>query len=1091
MCGLIIMDILLGKLRQHMAELSVQGDDFTRQMWQMYSAFEDFLEHQNESVEVAGVTDDENFLHRPSYPNQQRQRSSSTSAAVFRSYPPQMLLEDPSTTATNTTTGGGSSGVALAEHSMMVVDDYDLWSTMASVSRDQRTGTDIENEENYSDIDTNNNSNGNYDDDEEEDETDLIKQGIRNEMERRKLLLQLENEEMMMLASAEHDAAGTAEFHDRRRASHYTNLSMFSLPLQSSHLPPQQQKSLRRHRHCQRRRRLPATPVYLQFPITQQQQSNSYPHHSHIHSQFHNYQEFLDDKLTQSTPSVNVGDDGDDVNIEEENNECPQARQFGDSVIPYRRSSAPELLDNPLLETISTIEDLCESDDYGELPLSKQPAKTVRNTDKDMCQSKTTSAKCDIAAASSEDRAQQSSDGDRDSVGYAGSNSVDSGYKSSCPTPELLDPCYYAQGAICNGVTLPTTSSRRNTQMNKLSREPKQRTITMGTRAIRRQQQQQQQQQQCSTRPLPSPSSGRISVTSPLAETNSSSVGTGSETSSPSRNSTPAADATSTSGVSTNTGRSPSDYNYYDVNLDHLMYLRQSLLSAIQRCNNGIASENSTKSKENDDDGDVDDDFSLDSHSLAKLAANSKSWSSLDLRSQSPTPQTASTIERKSSFPHETAADILTNIELKLKNIRSSSMLADDESLRSSTERINSVASGDNAEYYDLESVKEFPCSYGTNNTMENRAARQPSIAKVKKLKDTIIEPNLTSFKNSQNVINKLCSTSSSIDLQQLPSNLECKETAKPMANSTRSSTKFHHISDPTCDIVSSRHQIRDDHRSIVKASIQPLQQSNQQQQQISQLQQRQSTQQQPQTMAKLKDEDPSVDKAKFSEVAICMLKIIEDIQHQQQQNQSSNVAQTVLKKISPTNIRQKKKTIQTRPLSPAIYDSQRLSGADYHLYEEITYDLALRPLGSLLNRDLPKMPPPLPARPNNIFGIQDIRQSCAINQSPMTPSNTIASLTTSTAEPKHSAAIRADDHGMKFHSNRARFHAPRRGNFYTLFTGQGHEGERRHLSRSLEREWWRENRSTTAANQPFDGVDDEYGFKVMIKPPSKRETKT
>ncbi|KAL7641797.1 UNVERIFIED_CONTAM: hypothetical protein RMT77_007671 [Armadillidium vulgare] len=40
------MDKLLQKLRQNMAELSLQGDDFTRQIWQMYATFEEFIDHQ-------------------------------------------------------------------------------------------------------------------------------------------------------------------------------------------------------------------------------------------------------------------------------------------------------------------------------------------------------------------------------------------------------------------------------------------------------------------------------------------------------------------------------------------------------------------------------------------------------------------------------------------------------------------------------------------------------------------------------------------------------------------------------------------------------------------------------------------------------------------------------------------------------------------------------------------------------------------------------------------------------------------------------------------------------------------------------------
>ena len=85
--------------------------------------------------------------------------------------------------------------------------------------------------------------------------------------------------------------------------------------------------------------------------------------------------------------------------------ECDDSDDLADSL---RYRSGPRM--NPLLETISTIEDLCDSGDEGH-----------------------TTCPMDL---------------DKDSIGYAGSNSIDSGYKSSCPTPDYSSDGYYHHSAV-------------------------------------------------------------------------------------------------------------------------------------------------------------------------------------------------------------------------------------------------------------------------------------------------------------------------------------------------------------------------------------------------------------------------------------------------------------------------------------------------------------------------------------------------------------------------------------------------------------------------------------------------------------------
>ncbi|GIY99372.1 uncharacterized protein CEXT_477021 [Caerostris extrusa] len=160
---------------------------------------------------------------------------------------------------------------------------------------------------------------------------------------------------------------------------------------------------------------------------------------------------------------------------------------------------------NPLLDTISvlTYDPPDDSDDYYDL-----------NEDEfDQCKREKNI------------KSSGGPEGDRDSIGYAGSSSIDSGYKSFCPTPEIPDSSIY--GPETSRQTNSYTGFYAEGSSASQGRNNKPR-IMMGTKVISRQ--------------------GQVS---PLRES---------------------------------PGSRRSDSSLYDVNLDHLMYLRQSLLSAIQKC---------------------------------------------------------------------------------------------------------------------------------------------------------------------------------------------------------------------------------------------------------------------------------------------------------------------------------------------------------------------------------------------------------------------------------------------------------------------------------------------------------------------------
>nr|CAD7256923.1 unnamed protein product [Timema shepardi] len=118
----------------------------------------------------------------------------------------------------------------------------------------------------------------------------------------------------------------------------------------------------------------------------------------------------------------------------------------------YRKSHRRIEAVNPLLETISAIQDTWESDDHesGDTNTQLYGGRESRLFTLRTC-----------------------SDVDKDSIGYAGSNSIDSGYKSSCPTPEPSEMNIYGNESV----------SRRSLIASQPNQKPR---IPMGTKVMGR-----------------------------------------------------------------------------------------------------------------------------------------------------------------------------------------------------------------------------------------------------------------------------------------------------------------------------------------------------------------------------------------------------------------------------------------------------------------------------------------------------------------------------------------------------------------------------------------------------------------------------
>ncbi|XP_071530218.1 uncharacterized protein [Panulirus ornatus] len=137
----------------------------------------------------------------------------------------------------------------------------------------------------------------------------------------------------------------------------------------------------------------------------------------------------------------------------------PVARDDLALASPRRRRRPRRLrrsVDNPLLDTISTIGD-ADSDEADLLPPAPPPS----------------------ASSCWGPRLHP----DADVVGYAGSNSVDSGYKSACPTPELPDPAAYLEHRLEKRGSLASLASTGSSSGSGSASKPR---IAMGTRVMSR-----------------------------------------------------------------------------------------------------------------------------------------------------------------------------------------------------------------------------------------------------------------------------------------------------------------------------------------------------------------------------------------------------------------------------------------------------------------------------------------------------------------------------------------------------------------------------------------------------------------------------
>ncbi|XP_068082110.1 uncharacterized protein [Anabrus simplex] len=399
----------------------------------------------------------------------------------------------------------------------------------------------------------------------------------------------------------------------------------------------------------------------------------------------------------------------------------------------YRRSRRRLDIANPLLETISAIQDACESDDhdYGDAGSQYYGVREHRLPGSRFC-----------------------SDADKDSIGYAGSNSIDSGYKSSCPTPEPSDGMLYGNEA----------SSKRGSIASQGSQQSQKPRIPMGTKVMNRH----------------------------------------------------------------------SHPQYAGRDLDHLMYLRQSILSAMQRYEQQAAASSPSPV------------FRPRSSSASSPGYRSASPGSGPGSGSSPLPQRRPHMAScPSSRTHSPCYSSASNGSGKSSpgHNRSGSCTSR-MGLATAEEDIDSLLYG---------RADEMPCSYVT---MIEDKYRRSSVARVKKLRD--------------------------------------KSRGGLVATESSSS------SDSSCP----------------------------------------SPTQSPQS-------------GRFSEVAKCMLEIIEDLQNQTQLPVASTGTPVSPPAPAP---------------NPPLADGSRgsgdgglASGSDYHVYEEIMYELTTRPR-------VEPGPPPLPARPEAIF---------------------------------------------------------------------------------------------------------------------------
>uniref|UniRef100_T1IIB0 Uncharacterized protein n=1 Tax=Strigamia maritima TaxID=126957 RepID=T1IIB0_STRMM len=634
------------------------------------------------------------------------------------------------------------------------------------------------------------------------------------------------------------------------------------------------------------------------------------------------------------------------------------------------KANSPEVC-NPLLETIRIIQSLDAMDDCA--------------NSSEYCQQK--SKIQDKGAVG---------DGDKDSIGYAGSNSVDSGYKSSCPTPDLSDgSCYGGEGKTASSSSLNRVPECK----------PR---IAMGTRVMHRQHQ-----------------------------------------------------------YPYSSNRSANSSCQYDVSLDHLMNLRQTLVTAMQQCQ-------SANDNDNDNDSQVLDERvktpdycrpkmkqnntklgtyqrSADhSHFLqcAALDAHSRrmpspTLGSRQLRTPSPIPQRLRRVSSPSlsswQHPRNQAADDDFNGLYGFrpyKSAQSEPSVADgfDPSARQftpvtcvsrSVRTANSRSSDGNSGEVSQKTIRfnvDKDCNYQPS---PRDVEGSPIKCKSKPILKDPICANLRAQLEQNHSDPSVPMLEEEIDTLLYGKTETCnvKQSNIPCSYVTMIEDKYRRSS--VARVKKLRDRVSDANAHLVSNNIrmgnsllldEPLQ------------------------MTTSKQESNNVDssdmKSRFSEVACCMLEIIEDLQRQKLL--SNTVTKVEETRSCPSSGVPKETTMQDKnPIlstSPSSSSSpvmpKELSGADYHVYEEIMYDLGIghrqnSPKRGSIETKASVMPPPLPKRPDN--GLRSV-----------------GSTVSNASQPKQ------------------------RLNLYSLFQEQS---DRRSISVSLEQEWRLEQESKT--------MDDEYGFKM------------
>lgn len=176
------------------------------------------------------------------------------------------------------------------------------------------------------------------------------------------------------------------------------------------------------------------------------------------------------------------------------------------------------------------------------------------------------------------------------------------------------------------------------------------------------------------------------------------------------------------------------------------------------------------------------------------------------------------------------------------------------------------------------------------------------------------------------------------------------------------------------------------------------------------------------------------------------MLEIIEDLQMKKMQPDSA--------KDTSAPVTETTKTTEVPPVekpedNASATDSKSqfyTPAAEYHVYEEITYDF----VGDPPVFKVPDVPPPLPARPTTMFAKPDLQRPRAPSPPPR----------------KSRCTLKRGLQGPEGANVEVRNRPKQRGNLYCLFADRA---ERRSISRSLEREF----RVSGTDNQ-----DDDYGFR-------------